>query len=285
MDEDALEEALITLMKKGVVELPPDVITSLRIAYEKEDNEVARMQLSAILDNIALAKQTGKPLCQDTGIPLFFVTLSHTFSMPLTPIIRRAVAHATYTVPLRPNSVDPLTRVNPGTNVGNGMPSISYETHDKPYTDITFFPKGAGSENMSRMKMLTPSKGVTGVMEYVLDSIYDAGGKTCPPTIVGIGIGGSADICMRLAKKALLRPLGERNTDHSIAKLEENLETLLNEIGIGPMGMGGRTTVLGVHINTADCHTASLPVAINMQCWAARKATLRIHDSGEVEYV
>lgn len=285
MDEEALEQELITLMRKGVVELPPDVLTSLRIAYEREDNEVARMQLSAILDNIALARQTGRPLCQDTGIPLFFVTLSSSFSQPLLTLIRRAVAHATYEVPLRPNTVDPLTRQNPGTNVGCGMPAVTFETHDRPYTDITFFPKGAGSENMSSMRMLTPSKGLNGIKEYVLDSIFEAGGKTCPPTIVGIGIGGSADLCMHLAKKALLRPLGDRHPRRDIADLEQELEEVLNETGIGPMGMGGRTTVLGVHIGIADCHTASLPVAINMQCWAARQATLRIHDSGEVEYV
>jgi fumarate hydratase subunit alpha len=146
-------------------------------------------------------------------------------------------------------------------------------------------PKGAGSENMSALAMLTPSQGLSGIKEFALNTIVKAGGKPCPPTIIGMGIGGSADISMKLAKEALLRPTNQRNDDSQIAELENELFTAINTLGIGPMGLGGKTTVLGVNIEYAYCHTASLPVAINIQCWAARRAVARIHPDGRIEHI
>ncbi len=153
------------------------------------------------------------------------------------------------------------------------------------FTEITVMPKGAGSENMSALSMLTPSQGVKGIKEFVLDTVVKAGGKPCPPTIVGIGIGGTADMACGMAKRALLRPLDQKNKDPMLSGLEDELFDALNDSGIGPMGLGGRTTVLGVRAEMAYCHTASLPIAVNLQCWAARRATARIYPDGRVRFI
>jgi fumarate hydratase subunit alpha len=145
-------------------------------------------------------------------------------------------------------------------------------------------PKGAGSENMSALGMLLPSQGVNGLKEFALQTLINAGGKPCPPIIIGMGIGGSADISMKLAKEALLRPVNEHHSNQDLAILEKQLYDAFNTIGIGPMGLGGKTTLLGLNIEYAHCHTASHPVAINIQCWAARRATAKIYDDGKVEY-
>ncbi|MCQ5375990.1 MAG: fumarate hydratase, partial [Methanomassiliicoccales archaeon] len=172
----------------------------------------------------------------------------------------------------------------PGNNLGERMPHVHFLPSQKDYFEISVMPKGAGSENMSALKMLNPSDGIDGIKEFVLETVVNAGGKPCPPIIVGIGIGGSSDLAMTLAKEALLVPLDKENTDPILSSLEREIYTALNETGIGPMGLGGRTTVLGVKIKMAYCHTASLPVAINLQCWAARKATARIFKDGTILY-
>jgi fumarate hydratase subunit alpha len=186
-------------------------------------------------------------------------------------------------VPLRPNEVHPITRENSGTNVGTGMPRIVYRPTDDPWMEITVLPKGAGAENMSALAMLTPSQGLKGIKSFVLDTVVGAGGRPCPPTIVGVGIGGTADQAMEMAKEALLRPLDQGNEDPKLDELERELKEALNRTGVGPMGLGGRTTVLGVRARLAYCHTASLPVAVNLQCWTARRATVRVHPDGSWE--
>jgi len=285
MDEIILEDALVELLRRSVIELPEDVIWKINKALEAETNDVSKVQLKTILDNIALAKEMGRPMCQDTGIHIFFVKMPYDFDMRLEGIVQKAVSRATESVPLRPNAVDPITRANSGNNVGEHMPFVSYTFHDDDYLEVTAFPKGAGSENMAALAMLTPSQGIRGIKEFILETVLNAGGKPCPPTIVGVGIGGSCDLAMRLAKRSLLRPLDEPNPDPDLDAMENELETALNELGIGPMGLGGRTTVLGVRILRAACHTASLPVAINLQCWAARRATLRAYNDGRIEYI
>ena len=145
-------------------------------------------------------------------------------------------------------------------------------------------PKGAGSENMSALGMLNPSEGVAGIRRFVVDTLVRAEGKPCPPVIVGVGVGGSADACMALAKKALLRPVGSRNAAPDYARLEDGLLEQINATGIGPMGLGGRTTALAVHVERADCHTASLPVGVNLQCYAARRATMKVYADGRIVY-
>ena len=285
MDEKRLEDAVVALLKRSVVELPPDIIKGLEDAYSSETNEVARVQLKTILDNIGLAKEMQRPICQDTGIHLFFVKIPYGTDVDLDGIIVNAIGRATESVPLRPNAVDPITRNNPGNNIGPHMPYVTYQFHDKEYIEIIAFPKGAGSENMSAMAMLTPAQGIIGIKEFVLNAVTEAGGKPCPPTIIGVGIGGSADLCAKMAKLALLRPLDDHNPDPDLDSLERELAEALNKTGIGPMGLGGRTTVLGVKIGKAACHTASHPVAINIQCWAARKATLRAYPDGRIDQV
>ena len=285
VSDDLVTKTTVELLRLAVTKLPQDVKDALKKGYENEDSDVAKMQLSAILENIDLAESTNKPMCQDTGIHIFYVKLGKDQVKDISQAIRKGVLEGTKSIPLRPNAVDSLTRNNPKTNIGEGLPYINYEPTENEYTEICVFPKGAGSENMSALAMLPPSKGIRGIKEFVLNTVVNAGGKPCPPTIIGIGIGGSADISMKLAKEALLRPINVSNSDPTLASLEEELLGALNETGIGPMGMGGKTTVLNVQIKKAFCHTASLPVAINIQCWAARKAIARIYPDGRVEYL
>ena len=277
-----IEDVTVNLLRTAVTTLPDDVLKALRDAEKEETSEVARTQLQTILKNIASADRLSLPMCQDTGMPIFFV--SGRCLPNLEEGIRRGVNRATSEVPLRSNAVHPITRKNPGDNSGKGLPIIHYEHSDDDFTQLTVMPKGAGSENMSVLAMLTPSQGMKGIKRLVLDTVVKAGGRPCPPTIVGVGIGGSADQAMVLAKQALLRPLDIGNHDPQLAALEYELKQALNLTGIGPMGLGGRTTVLGVRVEEAYTHTASLPVAVSLQCWAARRASARIAKDGSVQY-
>ncbi|MFA5312845.1 MAG: fumarate hydratase [Methanomassiliicoccales archaeon] len=279
---ELVEETVVRLMRTAVTTLPEDVIAGLHKALQLETEEVARVQLRTILDNVERAESKGLPMCQDTGVPIFFV--SGDCSHEVEEGIMNGVARATKEIPLRPNVVDPLTRHNTGSNVGAGMPNVHYEPAKGDFVEITFMPKGAGSENMSVLRMLNPTSGTKGIKGAVIDAVVSAGGRPCPPSIVGVGIGGTADSAMLLAKKAIMRPLGKSNDEPDAAKLEEELTEMLNSTGIGPMGLGGRTTTLGVMIEKADCHTASLPVAVNIQCWAARRASARIYPDDRVRF-
>ena len=254
---------------------------ALEAAAGWETNEVAYTQLGAIMENVKKAEHLGLPMCQDTGIPVFYVR--GRFDSSIAKEISNGVARATKLIPLRPNTVDPITRENHGDNLGEGMPIIHYIPTEDDFTEITVLPKGAGSENMTRLAMLNPADGIEGVKRFVVDAVLDAGGRPCPPSIVGIGIGGTSDRCVEMAKEALLTPLDEENPDPVLRKMEEDLFVSLNSSGLGPMGLGGATTVLGVKIRKCSCHTASLPVAVNIGCWATRRASARITDQG-VEY-
>lgn len=277
-----IEEVVVNLLRKASTTLPRDVLRALENSMRAETSNVARVQLQAILDNIKMASACSIPVCQDTGIPLFFV--KGDCSQEVFEGIRSGVRRATEEIPLRPNVVHPITRKNPGDNLGERMPYVHFLPHEGDYFEIAVMPKGAGSENMSALKMLNPSDGIEGIKELVLETVVNAGGKPCPPTIVGVGIGGSSDIALTLAKEALLGSLDRENPDPVLSSLEREIHAALNQTGIGPMGLGGRTTVLGVKIKMAYCHTASLPVAVNLQCWAARKATARIFEDGTVLY-
>jgi len=279
-----IEKATVELLRRTVVKLPKDVEAAIRRAYEAETEEAPKMQLKAILDNIALAEKTTTPMCQDTGVTIFYVSLPKGCQVDVEKGIIEGVRRATKEVPLRPNAVHPITRKNPGDNVGERMPFINWRVHDKDHIEITVMTKGAGSENMSALAMLTPSQGVKGIKEFALNTVLRAGSNPCPPTIIGMGIGGSADIAMKLAKEALLRPIDVRHREPEIAKLETELYEAINMLGIGPMGLGGKTTMLGLNIEYAYCHTASLPVAINVQCWAARRGTVRIMPDGKTTF-
>jgi fumarate hydratase subunit alpha len=199
--------------------------------------------------------------------------------------LRNATARATGEVPLRPNAVDPFTQKNTGDNTGRFIPYIHWEVVPGDTLEITVMPKGGGSENASALAMLTPSQGIKALKKFVVDTVINAGAKPCPPTILGVAVGGGADIAMKLAKAILLKPLNQPNPNPELAKLEEELCEAANQTGIGPMGLGGKITVLGVKVDYAHRHPASYPVAVAVQCWAARRASARIYPDRKVEYL
>lgn len=284
---ELVETVAFKLIQQAVTELPQDVKDSLRQAYNQETNDNAKAQLKAIIDNTLLAEKTCSPMCQDTGVPIFYVKAGSQVQGldQIKDALRNAVEKATCEVPLRPNAVDPFTQKNSGNNIGRHFPYIHWEIVPGDSLEITVLPKGGGSENVSALDMLTPSQGVAGLKKFVLDTILRAGAKPCPPTVIGVGIGGGADIAMNLAKENLLKPLGEPNPDPELAKLEQELLCAANSSGIGPMGLGGKTTVLDVKVDYAHRHPASYPVAVVVQCWAARRASAKIYSDGKVEYL
>ena len=273
---------IVQMIRKAETELPVDVVKALEGAYRIETG-LAKTQIEAILKNIDLAKTSQRPMCQDTGIQTFFVQagLHSPFVGELERDIVEAVKRATKEVPLRPNTVDPFTGVNHKDNTGKGIPYITWEITRGSDIVITALPKGGGSENMSKLGMLKPGVGIKGVKDFVVEEMIKAGGNPCPPTVVGVGIGGGADLSLKLGKKALLRPVGVRHPDKTIALVEQELIKRINESGIGPMGLGGKTTVLDVHVEVAHRHPASLPVGMAVQCWADRRAQLSINEKGQ----
>jgi fumarate hydratase subunit alpha len=265
----ALATATCRAMQEAVIYLPADVKRVIAKAAATETNPVASGEYENITKNIAAAEHLGVPLCQDTGVPVVYLTLPQ--DVPFSPVLFDAVAEgirqATVRVPLRPNVVDPLSRHNSGDNTGNGMPAV----HVRPGKRflVTVLPKGAGAENVSRIVMLLPSQKEQ-IEEVVVQTMLIAEGRPCPPVILGVGIGGTFDSAPALAKEALLLPV-----DYMDA-FEQRLCDAVNQLGIGPMGLGGTTTALAVKVKTAACHTASLPVAVNVQCWANRHATVEV---------
>ena len=278
---ETVDQIVVNLLKAANTKLPRDIGWALEAAAGWEADPLAKMQIGAIMDNVKKAEVLGRPMCQDTGIPTFFVR--GRFDASVRKEIEKGVARATENVPLRPNTVDPLSRKNPGNNLGKGMPAVHFIPTDDDFMEISVLIKGAGSENMTRLAMLNPYDGAEGVKRFVIDSVLDAGGKPCPPGIVGIGIGGTADECVIMAKQALVSSLDSENPDPVLKEMEEDIFVRLNGSGLGPMGLGGSTTVLGVKIRSAYCHTASLPVAVSIGCWATRRAVARITDTN-VEY-
>jgi fumarate hydratase subunit alpha len=277
LSETEFRGTIVEMLRRAATTLPKDVIEALERSRRRERDKVAILQFECMLKNLELARKLSAPICQDTGIPIFFIKLGNDLKLDFDLIagLRKAVRGATRSIPLRANLVDPLSRVNTKTNLGGGMPAVHIELVRGKRLEIDLLVKGAGAENWSRLYMLRPSEGEL-IERAVLLTIGEAGGQPCPPTIVGIGIGGSAEVACLLAKKALLRPLDEPNKDRQLARLEHRFTRAANELGVGPMGLGGKTTVLGVHIEKASCHTASLPVAINLQCWAARRASAKL---------
>ena len=266
---EALADATFRAYREAVIRLPPDVLRVIEQAAAAETNPVARGEFENILKNITMAEKLGVPMCQDTGVPVVYLTLPP--DVPLTKELYDAIAEgvrkATREVPLRPNVVDPITRHNTNDNTGLGMPAIHARPGEK-FT-ITVLPKGAGAENMSRIGMLLPSQ-VNQIEKFVVETVYLAGSRPCPPIVIGVGIGGTFDGAAALAKEALLEPLDQ------MTEYERGMLAAVNRLGIGPMGLGGDTTALAVKVKMAGCHTASLPVAVNIQCWANRHATVEV---------
>lgn len=284
MNSKDIENGIVKLIKKAETELPNDVVKALKKSYEIETG-IAKTQIGAILENIKLSKKSGRPMCQDTGIQTFFVEVGTDFPHidKLQEIIKNGVKKATKEIPIRPNTVDPFTGVNHKDNTGKHIPYITWDFTKGSNVTIIVLPKGGGSENMSKLGMLKPGVGIEGVKDFIVDEMIKAGGNPCPPTVVGVGIGGGADLALKLGKMSLLRPVGNRNKDKTIAKIEEELIKRINKSGIGPMGLGGKTTVLDIHIEKAHRHPASLPVGISVQCWADRRARMILHSNGTWE--
>lgn len=280
-----VEETTTKLLGLASFDLPQGVEKALRDALNREDDPIARSQLSVILKNIEIARKKRVPICQDTGIPMIHVSLGEDFPLKaiLPNILSEAVRKATISIPLRPNAVHPFTRKNTRDNSGIHLPYLEWEIKHGDSLEILVIPKGFGSENMSQLGMLTPGEGLNGVKSFVLDCVVSAGGRPCPPTIIGVGVGLGVDGVMKLARRAAIRPLPLKNEDPDIASLETQLLKLVNETGIGPMGLGGKTTSLAVNIEIGHTHTGGLPVGVVFQCWAARMAEATVESDGKVK--
>ncbi|MDY0169864.1 MAG: fumarate hydratase [Thermoguttaceae bacterium] len=290
----AIEAAMYEAMRLAATRLPPDVDAALRQARAEETDPLAVEHLDMSLENFRLAAEGNGLVCGDTGYPLYFVTAGSGTQIEggfgrLWDAARSATARLTDESFLRPTMVDPLTRENPGQNVGPGMPKLELAfSGPGDGLHIVAAPKGGGSEIFGTFyRMLFPSDGEAGILAFVLESIRAGcyAGKICPPAIVGVGIGGTADLCMRLAKEAaVLRPVGRRHPNPRVANLETKLLEATRAMGIGPMGARGVNAVIGLHIETAVTHTAALPVAVNAQCLIGRRWTASIDGQSNVSF-
>ena len=282
-----VENVAFNILKQAVIYLPEDVKHALKKVYEEETSETGKTQLKAILDNIELAEKYQAPVCQDTGTIIFYVKAGSKAKNldKIEEALINATRRATKEIPLRPNVVDPFTQKNSGDNTGRHIPFLHWEIVPGDSIELTVMTKGGGSENVCVTGMLVPGEGIKGLKKFVVDAVVKSGAQPCPPNILGVAVGGGADISMKLAKKTLLRPLNEPNPDPELAKLEKEIYEAVNMTGIGPMGLGGKTTVLGVHVDYAFRHPASFPAAVAFNCWAARRATARINADGTVEYL
>ena len=250
--------------------LPQDMKTCLEACHAREPWPQAKEVLERIMENYQIAQHENRPICQDTGLACVFVNIGQDVHIEgdLTQAIHEGVRQGYTEGYLRKSVVrDPLERVNTGDNT---PAMIYYDIVPGDRVEITVAPKGAGSENMSQIKMLKPSDGLQGVKDFVLQVVEEAGPNPCPPIVVGVGLGGTFDKAAYLAKKALLRSTWERNPDPFWAELEEELLEKINGLGIGPQGFGGKTTALCVNIEQYPCHIASLPVAVNINCHVTR---------------
>jgi len=278
MHVERITEVVADLCQRANRYLPEDVIAALRAAREAETSETAREILDQLLRNAAIAAEKGIPLCQDTGLAVVFVDLGqqvHLVGGALQEAINEGVRRGYQEGYLRKSVVDdPLDR---SSNTGDNTPAVVHvRIVPGDGLSIHVAPKGGGSENMSALWMLTPAQGREGVVEEIVSRVRAAGGKPCPPLVLGVGLGGSFEMAALLAKRALLRPLGQPSPVPEVAKLETDILDAVNATGVGPMGLGGRTTALAVHVERHPCHIASLPLALNVQCHAARHATARL---------
>ncbi|HEY1326016.1 MAG TPA: fumarate hydratase [Casimicrobiaceae bacterium] len=278
--EDIARELYIRALKM----LPPDVKRGFAELAKRETSASAQSVLDVMVRNIAVAEATDNLLCQDTGLPIYNVTIGRGVAVDgvaLKAAVRAGCARATREHPLRSSVVHPITRHNEHTSCGPGMPDIHVDFSDAfEGLRIDMIPKGSGSENNSWLRMAVPAEGVDAIKRFVIDCVLDAGGKTCPPTIVGVGVGGTADLCVHLAKRAATRALGTACDDTEGAKLEKDLTEAVNLLGVGPQGLGGDATAFAVHVELAATHITMNPVAVNMQCHSARRASALITETG-----
>jgi fumarate hydratase subunit alpha/L(+)-tartrate dehydratase alpha subunit len=284
IDIDAVEEAAKLLYIRALKLLPQDIKQGFRRLDDTESDGTAKTILATMIENIAVAERTDNLLCQDTGIPIYNVLIGREVEVDgvaLKDAIRRGVARATREHPLRSSVVHPVTRKNNQDSTGRFVPVINIDFSERARElRIEMIPKGSGSENGSFLKMLIPADGVAAVKAFVIDRVIEAGGKVCPPTIVGVGVGGTSDLCVHLAKIAATRALGSVCEDPDGARLEAELSQAVNALGIGPQGLGGDSTAFAVHVETAATHITMNPVAVNIQCHSARRASAVFTERG-----
>src|SRR5690242_3896649 len=280
----AVEEVARELYIRALKMLPPDVKEGFARLAATESDATAKQILGTMITNIRVAEEHENLLCQDTGIPIYNVVIGRGVEIEgpeLKSAIRRGCERATREHPLRSSVVHPITRANEQTSCGPGIPPIHIDFgEERDKLVIEMVPKGSGSENNSWLRMAIPAEGIDAIKTFVVDCVLEAGGKTCPPTIVGVGIGGTSDLCVALAKRAATRPLGTRCEDPEGAKLEAQLTEAVNQLGVGPQGLGGDSTAFAVHVEVAATHITMNPVAVNMQCHSARRASATITADG-----
>jgi fumarate hydratase subunit alpha/L(+)-tartrate dehydratase alpha subunit len=284
LDLAEIEEIARLLYIRALKLLPDDIKDGFVRLQRSETDPTGRSVLATMVENIAVAERKDNLLCQDTGIPIYTVTIGRDVAFDgaaLKAAIRRGCERATREHPLRSSVVHPITRRNEHTSCGIRVPVLHVDFDDRPETvEIEMIPKGSGSENGSFLRMLVPADGIAAVKRFVIDRVIEAGGKVCPPTIVGVGVGGTSDLCMHLAKIAATRPLGSACADPEGAKLEAELSAAVNMLGIGPQGLGGDATAFAVHVETAATHITMNPVAVNIQCHSARRARATLTPGG-----
>lgn len=267
-------KAVKSLAIDACYNLNDDVLNCIKCYKDKETSELGKSVLEKIIENDELAKRDSLPMCQDTGVAVVFVEIGNQviFNGNIEAAINQGIREAYTEGYLRKSVVShPFNRIN---TTDNTPAIIHYKITEGESVKITVAPKGGGSENVSLVKMLIPADGIEGVKKLVLDTVFNAGGKPCPPIIIGLGIGGNLEKSALLAKEALMRDIDDENKDPILNKLEKEILSEVNKLGIGPMGFGGNTTALAVKINSYPCHIASLPVAINIQCHASRHKSI-----------
>ena len=287
VDATQIERIAAELYVRALKVLPPDIKEGFARLTAAETDATAQGVLATMVTNIRVAEETENLLCQDTGIPIYNVTIGRGVEIDgvaLKQAIQRGCERATREHPLRSSVMHPITRRNEQTSCGPGVPAIHVDFSDEAERlTLQMIPKGSGSENNSWLKMAIPAEGVNAIKTFVIDCVLEAGGKTCPPTIVGVGIGGTSDMCVALAKRAATRSLGSACDDPEGAALESSLTEAVNSLGVGPQGLGGDATAFAVHVEIAATHITMNPVAVNMQCHSARRASASITPKG-VEY-
>lgn len=268
-----VEETVCSLFLSACCEIGDDVLEKLQESLQTEDSPFGKEILHQLIQNDLLAKERSMPICQDTGMAVIFMEIGqdvHFIDGDINEAINRGVRRAYHDGCFRASVLTPLTRIN---TTDNTPAIVHIRIVPGNQVKITAAPKGFGSENMSRLWMLTPAQGIEGVKNAVVETVRLAGGNPCPPVVVGVGIGGTAEYAMQMAKHSLTRDCGQHSSDPLLAEMENELLDRINRLGIGPQGLGGNTTALAVHIEQMPTHIAGLPVAVNMQCHAARHKT------------
>ena len=288
ISEEMIAQVGEQLYISSLIEMPEDISQRLLEMRNVETSDLARFQLDRLLENAELARKNRNVICQDTCVASYHVKYGMKAEVEgdIEKALRLGTASGTKKLPTIPHSVHPLTKVNSGDNTGHGTPIIHWDLlPDADYVEITAQPVGGGGDLCSAVRMFTGSAPIKDVKKFIVDTVAEAGSKPCPPMIVGVGIGGMFESVNQLAKKAVMRPLNQHHPEPQIAEMEAELLELVNQLGIGPMGMGGRTTSLAVKIEYGNTGTYILPVAIKIGCWLIHRKTARLYNDGTVHYL